>query len=391
MKKKKSNKRNSEKKSKEKNKNLTNRKIKRNSDLNNKNFKNLEINKRNRDDDKELKTQIIPELILSEDIINNINVTAYYQGKFICIFTSKDNILYLIYSKSNTIICYNLIDKKTMAIIKNAHPDYIRNFSHYLDKKKGIDLLISMSAQNLKVWNINTYENILSIDISQKTRKKFYLGCFINENDNINILTINKDYVKDGNFKYFNTFNILSLYGTNLESIKQNEVINYIDCYYNKKSFQNYIILGYFDKIQSYDYKNKKIYNVYNRSIIKIGYDYILQYINIIINDNDDLIKILASNYNFIDIWNFDSGILINKINVKEKIYSMGLWNDEFLFVGSIGNIILIDYVKGEIMENKIINDHNILPRITYIEKFENPLCGECLLSACGSLLKIHK
>ena len=387
MKKKKTNKPNSKEKSKEK-KNFINKKIKRNTDLNNnlnKFEKNISIKKYN----KELKTQIIPELKLFENLINNINVTAYYQGKFIYIFTSKENILYLLYSKSNSIICYNLIDKKIMTIIKNAHPDYIRNFSHCFDKKDGIDLLISISAQNLKVWNFNNLENIFSIEVSKKVRKKFYMGCFINENNNINILTINKDYSQNGNFKFFNTFNILNLYGTNIESIKQDDVIMYIDCYYNKKNSKNYVILCYSDEIQSYDYKNKKIYNVYNRS--EIDNNYIWEYINIIINDNDELIKIIASNCKFIEIWNFDTGILINKIKVYEKIYSMGLWNDKYLFVGSIGNLKLIDYQKGKIMENTIIKVQNILPRITYIEKYTISLYGECLFSACGNLLKIFK
>ena len=324
-----------------------------------------------------------------ENLINNVNVLAYYQGKFICIFTSIDNILYLLYSKNNSIICYNLIDKKIMIIINNAHPDYIRNFSHYLDKKDNRDLLMSISAQNLKVWNFNNWENILSIDISYRVRKKFYIGCFINENDNINILTIYKSYSQNGNFNFFKTINILNLYGNNIKNIEQDDEIIYIDCYYNKKSSKNYVILCHLNKIQSYDYKNNKIYNIYNRS--EIYNRDIFEYVNIIINDNERLIKIIASNYKFIEIWNFDTGILINKINVYEKIYSMGLWNDKFLFVGSNGNIKLIDYEEGEIMENKIIKVQNILPRVTYIEKYEIPLYGECLFSACGCLLKIFK
>lgn len=69
----------------------------------------------------------------------------------------------------------------------------------------------------------------------------------------------------------------------------------------------------------------------------------------------------------------------------------MGLWNNKFLFVGCTGNIQLIDYEKGKIMENKIIKVKGTLPRVTYIEKYKNPLYGECLLSICGSLIKIYK
>ena len=180
----------------------------------------------------------------------------------------------------------------------------------------------------------------------KKPEKKFYLGCFINENDNINILKINKDYSQNGNFKFFNTFNILNLYGTNIESIKQNNEIIYIDCYYRKKYSKNYIIICNLNQIQSYDYKNNKVYKIYKRC--EINNNDIFEYINIIINDNDKLTKIIASNYKFIEIWNFDSGILINKIIVKEKIYSMELWNDKFLFIGCTGNIKLIDYEKGK-------------------------------------------
>ena len=42
-------------------------------------------------------------------------------------------------------------------------------------------------------------------------------------------------------------------------------------------------------------------------------------------------------------------------------------------------------------MDNKIIKVQNALPRITYLEKYKKPFCGECLLSTCGNLLKIFK
>ena len=38
----------------------------------------------------------------------------------------------------------------------------------------------------------------------------------------------------------------------------------------------------------------------------------------------------------------------------------MVLWDDKFLFVGSIGNIKLIDYEKGKIIEKKLLK-YNIL------------------------------
>ena len=64
----------------------------------------------------------------------------------LCIFTSINDILYLIYSTmTKSIIAYDLNNNQKICEIKNAHEDYITSFRHILDKNKKRDLIISVS------------------------------------------------------------------------------------------------------------------------------------------------------------------------------------------------------------------------------------------------------
>jgi len=87
--------------------------------------------------------------------LSNIINDSYSNYRFVdtfCVFTSINNILYLIYSnENNSIISYNLIDNKILNIIRNAHDKYICSFRHFLDNIKMRDLIISIS---------NDYNNI---------------------------------------------------------------------------------------------------------------------------------------------------------------------------------------------------------------------------------------
>ena len=77
-----------------------------------------------------------------------------------------DNIIYLIYANENkSIISYNLIERKKINELANAHNNNITNFRYYLDKEKKRDLLISISSddRNLKLWNINNLECLIYI------------------------------------------------------------------------------------------------------------------------------------------------------------------------------------------------------------------------------------
>ena len=130
----------------------------------------------------------------------------YWHDNSFCLFKSYNDIYYIIYAdKSQSIISLDLISRKKIIEIKNAHDNYITNFRHYFDKINKRDLLISLSRDdnNLKLWNINNFECLLNIE---KVNVTGYLGsaCFLNDNNNIFIVTsnnINKSYVNSKSIK----------------------------------------------------------------------------------------------------------------------------------------------------------------------------------------------
>ena len=109
---------------------------------------------------------------------------------------------------------------------------------------------ISPSDFNLKLWNISlllsailykNYECILNIK-TINVKGHILLGCFLKENSNVYIFDLNDNKIKD--IKNYFTF--------------------FIDTYYDKKLFKNYIITSYLGFVTSYDYTNGKyIINIY--------------------------------------------------------------------------------------------------------------------------------
>ena len=73
------------------------------------------------------------------------------------IFTSINEILYLIYSNNKkSIILYNLLNNQKISEIKNAHKDFILSFRHYLDRRNNIDW--DSYPELKKDWDSHEYE-----------------------------------------------------------------------------------------------------------------------------------------------------------------------------------------------------------------------------------------
>ena len=53
-------------------------------------------------------------------------------------------------------------------------------------------------------------------------------------------------------------------------------------------------------------------------------------------NVNEKQIQLIESSYDGnIRIWNFDSGIVLNKIKISEdRLYGICLWDNDYLFIG---------------------------------------------------------
>ena len=114
------------------------------------------------------------------------------------IFKSINGIFYLIYSKINSIINYDIINYKIISEIKKAHNSKITNFRHCSDNINKRDLLLSISKDDniLKLWNVTNFECLLNIN-NVNTKGALYSGCFLKDSKMIKILSTN--FNSDGN------------------------------------------------------------------------------------------------------------------------------------------------------------------------------------------------
>ena len=310
------------------------------------------------------------DIIFLNDIVNDSYSCCWLINQFV-VFSSINNILYLIYSNKNkSIIAYNIIDNKKINEIKNAHEEYIRNFRYYFDNINKRDLIISLSYIDIKVWNIiiNNFELLLNI-------KNIYIhrdlesACILNNN--------NQNYIITCNYNNQESIKLFDCKGNKINEINDsNDNSYYIDNYYERNLSKNYIITGNNGYVKSYDYNENKIYHKYyeinnnNRG-----------HMSLIINKNKEIIELIESSCEGnIRIWNFHSGLLLKKIYVSEEpLREICIWNSEYLFVGCDDKTIkLIELNNGKII--KELKGH--MDKVLSIKTIIHPKYGKCLISS---------
>ena len=302
--------------------------------------------------------------------LTNDSYSSVYSVNAFSIFKSINNVLYLIYTISNnSIISFNIIRNEELNEIKNAHNKNITYFKHYLDDINKRDLIMSISTydNNIKIWDIYNWENILDIK-KVNNLGRLYSASFLKDNNNIYIITSN-DYIISEKIKVYD------LKGNKIKEINDsNEPTFFIDVYYDDKLNKKYIISGNERYIKSYDYEINKVYNIYNSQDNYYHSD-------IIIYDKEKIIKLIESSWDGnIRIWSFHSGELLNTIQVctEDSLLCIDLWNRDYLFVGcSDKTIKLIDLKIGKTIKN--LQNYN--DSIITIKKFKHPDFGECLIS----------
>ena len=168
------------------------------------------------------------------------------------------------------------------------------------------------------------------------------------------------------------------MFDTNYNKIKEiKDSIDstyFIDVYYDNKSSKNFIITGNNGYLKSYDYNENKVYHIYNDNDKK-------RHCSIIIDNKENIIKMIESSFDGnIRIWDFHSGILLNKIKVCENSWLFGicLWDNEHLFVACGDKTIKLINIKKKL----VISNLNIFKnKVLSIKKVRHPLFGECLIS----------
>jgi len=301
---------------------------------------------------------------LINEIVNDSYTDIWLDNTF-CVFKSINDLIYLIYThENNSIISYNLITNKKINEIKNSHNEYITNFRHYLDINNKRDLIISISADdnNLKLWDIKDCICLLNLEKINK-KGNLYSACFLREKNRNYIITSNSYFDDSEPIKIFD------LNGNKLDELSNsNDETYFIDSYYCNISSKIYIITGNFGFVKSYDFNNKEIFHKYNDQN-KIQFNHY----SINIKNKEKKTELIEScEDGIVRIWDFYSGLLLNKINIMKSLYGICLWKDEYLFVCcydepvqliNLNNLAVIKDIKGynksELNIKKIILPQN--------------------------------
>ena len=126
--------------------------------------------------------------------------------------------------------------------------------------------------------------------------------------------------------------------------------------------------------VKSYDYKENKIYRIYDNKDNR-------NHNSVIVTNNEGIIKLIESSATGrIRIWNFHTGQIIRTIMVYRygEVFGLCLWNNEFLFAGcSDKKIKLVHFNRARIFNE--LSGHNF--DVLSIKKIVHPIYGECLLS----------
>jgi len=270
------------------------------------------------------------------------------------VFNSINKILYLIYSNENrSMISYDLNNQKKINEIKNIHDEYITNFRHYLDEINKRDLVMSLSRNdnNIKIWNIANFECLLNIkNVNQNGY--IYSACFLKNKSQNFIITSNRNMEGDPS-----PIKVFDFQGKKVNEIKDSKDHTFfIDIFYDSILNKNYIITGNFGYIKSFDYSKNELYHIYDDNKCNNNDKF---HCSIIIKNNERKIKLIESSGDgFIRIWNFHSGLLLDKIEVGTRLYSICLWKNNYLFVGCQDKSIKLIDINNKLIV-KSLYEHN--------------------------------
>ena len=356
-------------------KNSSNQIIRRiNININNFNESNSFIDINNSTPIKNLK---IKNIKLLKNVTSDSYCIDYLDNTFELFNIKNTKKIYLVYATAkNSIKCYNL-EEKNITLIKEiikAHDDYITNFRHIYNNNLKVDILMSISGNNqIKIWNCDNWNCILELNNINKSGM-LYSACFLFDENNYYIISSNRDTYDPEFMKIFD-FN-----GKKIKEIKNsNKSTYFIEIFYDNSIMKNYIITGNQNFIRSYDYDENKVYYTYSDNKNNDN-NKNYNHFSIVMNISEGIIKMLEScEDNFIRVWNFHKGNLINKINCNTGLIGICLINENYLCIGCMDKTIkFVDLEKGVI--GKLSTDYG-KSFICTIKKFVHPVFGECLIS----------
>ena len=340
----------------------------------------------------------------SIDLIKD-NFCMWDLDNIFTVFKKNKGRFYIIYPILKSFICYDLIDEVIVTYIKNAHDCYIINLRHIYDNNLKKDIVMSISGEdnNIKLWDVETWECILNIERANKYGIMFS-ACFLYDNDigsnyivtsnctgseYIKIYDFNNNKIKEVPFHKENNDNSSDNNNDdNINNIDGNNINNNINNNdENNDNNDNDNNIGINDDEYNIDYDNN--YNVNNINDNNIG-----NYINFINNNEDNIINNKIENddndkeekkENYINENNEENnpndGIDTNIEILENKIYNNIIENNiNENYINNLinnnpkndDNINLIISNNEYKYNNNIIIDELDKPHINYKEENDN-------------------
>lgn len=283
-------------------------------------------------------------------------------------YIGLDGICYLASSLSNSynIEIYNLQNNKLVTTLKGLSSQlYI--IRHYVQYTTNIDYLLATSTtKSVKVWNLKTYEECLTI-------KNCHYGSYMYSAlllfDDINkqnyvVTSSPNDYIKLWNFEK-GTF--VSNVGT------KNDYTYFIN--YWKHDSKNYIINANADCVKIYGIeKTNDLFGEYSGKQRTWHMSAFVEKIN----DVDTLFESDGNGY--VRLWNLYDNSLMKTIHCpNSSLRGLCLWNDQYVIAASSDKSFkIIDFTQEKCVSS-ISGQH--FNSLCTVKKVNHPIFGESLLT----------
>ena len=316
----------------------------------------------------ENKSKSIPKMVFTKNLTKKA-ICRYLGDNNFAVFKTINKEIILAYgTQYYSIHFYNIDNERITKRITNAHDSEITNFRYTYDKNYNRDLLLSVSNQikNIKVWDVQNLNCMISINNAYKGGNLFSSCFLIDENYKKNyIISINYD---KENLKIFD------FEGKKIKEIDNSEDKCFlVDTYYNTKTKKYYIVVGNEKYIVSYNFGDGSIFHKYwdNNSNS--------WHMNFVLSSKDKEVNLIESDtIGYVRIWDFNKGILLKKLLIEKKVRLRGIcmWNYKYFFVGAEDKKLkLIDLENNIEVDNLKCNDC-----VCTIKKINSSKFGECLI-----------
>ena len=309
-----------------------------------------------------------PQDLKFKETLTNKCLKSYTIDSIFDAYTAFDGNSYLASSllSSYNIEIYNLANNSVTAVLKGLTSQlYI--IRHYAQYSTSIDYLLATSTgKTLKVWNLKTYSECLTINnchYGSYMYSSLLLFDDINKQNYVVTCSPN-DYIKLWNFEK----------GTFIKDIgSKNDYTYFINSW--KHDSKNYIINANADSVKIYGINTiNEIYGEYSGTQRTWHMSAFVEKIN-------DIETLFESDGNgYVRLWNLENNTLIKNIQCPScSLRGLCLWNQQYIIAASSDKSFKVIDLTKEKFVTSISGQH--FNSLCTVKKVRHPKYGESLLS----------